>query len=626
MSLCLNPDCKKPNNPNDAKFCLSCGSKLLVGDRYRSLKLIGRGCFGRTFLAVDEYKPSKPRCVIKQFFPQAQGTDNAEKAERLFEQEAIRLEELGTHPQIPDLLAHLTQDKRQYLVQEFIDGQNLAEELEADGCFDEDQIIRLLQDLLPVLQFIHENNVIHRDIKPQNIIRRHSDKKLFLVDFGAAKFATGTALARTGTVIGTAGYVAPEQAYGKATFASDLYSLGVTCIYLFTQIDPFELYSVSEGTWVWQDYLSNPVSQELGRILDKMLEGATRRRYSTAVDVIKDLNLPLGTSATAIRPSTASSSPPDLSIPPITKSLLTPQTQNWTCVQTLTGHKEWFAGVTSIAFSPDAQLLVSGSEDRTIRIWKLSTGHEIHILTEHSNWINSVAISPDGQFLASCSEDKTIKIWELKTGLELRTLSGYSEKIRTVTFSPDGQMLASGIDDKTIKLLNPNTGEEIRTMSGTNYFEAVRFSPDGKTLISGDWDSKVTLWNPDTGEVIRKLIGHSHTIRAVSFSPDGQFFASGSCDKTIRVWRLATGELVHLLKGHSGWFASVNSVAFSPDGQTLASGSDDETIKLWNLDTGQEITTLTGHTRGVSSVAFSPDGQTLASGSWDKTVKIWRCE
>ena len=167
---------------------------------YRAIKPIGQGGFGRTFLAVDEDKPSKPRCVIKQFFPQAQGTNNSQKAAELFEEEAVRLDDLGKHPQIPELLANFTQDERQYLVQEFIDGQNLAQALATEGSFNETQIRSLLSSLLPVLDFIHSHNIIHRDIKPENIIRRH-DGQVVLVDFGAAKFATGTALARTGTVI-----------------------------------------------------------------------------------------------------------------------------------------------------------------------------------------------------------------------------------------------------------------------------------------------------------------------------------------------------------------------------------------------------------------------------------------
>ncbi|NES24963.1 MAG: serine/threonine protein kinase, partial [Symploca sp. SIO3E6] len=229
MSYCLNPNCRKPQNPQGCRFCQSCGSKLLLRERYRALRVIGQGGFGKTFLAEDEDKPSKPKCVIKQFLPQVQGSNSIQLAARLFEQEAVRLDDLGKHSQIPELLAHFEQNGQLYLVQEFIDGENLLQELGKKGKFDETQIRQLLSSLLPVLQFVHEHQVIHRDIKPENIIRRRGDGQLVLVDFGAAKFATGTALLRTGTVIGTPGYIAPEQGVGRTDFSSDLYSLGVSC-------------------------------------------------------------------------------------------------------------------------------------------------------------------------------------------------------------------------------------------------------------------------------------------------------------------------------------------------------------------------------------------------------------
>src|SRR4028119_668805 len=133
MTYCLNTNCHKPQNAPSTRFCQTCGSKLLLGDRYRLIKHIGQGGFGRTFLAVDEYKPSKPPCVIKQFYPQLQGRSSIQKAAELFELEAVRLEQLGKHSQIPDLLAYFSQDGRQYLVQEFIDGENLAQTLESKG-------------------------------------------------------------------------------------------------------------------------------------------------------------------------------------------------------------------------------------------------------------------------------------------------------------------------------------------------------------------------------------------------------------------------------------------------------------------------------------------------------------
>ncbi|MEH1937999.1 MAG: serine/threonine-protein kinase [Nostoc sp.] len=319
MSYCLNPHCPKPENPNDVKFCRTCGSKLLLKERYRAIKPIGQGGFGKTFLAVDEDKPSKPHCVIKQFYPQSQGTNTLAKAVELFNQEAVQLDELGKHPQIPELLAYFTQEDRQYLVQEFIDGQNLAQELARQGAFSETQIWQLLNDLLSVLQFCHARHVIHRDIKPENIIRESdaygkgkAQRKLVLVDFGAAKSAIGAALNQTGTSIGSPEYVAPEQMRGRAVFASDIYSLGATCINLLTRRSPFDSYDTNNGTWVWQQYLQTPISNQLSRILNKMLESIPIRRYQTVDEVLKDLNQQSQVAAMpAIAPKPIPQSPPN---------------------------------------------------------------------------------------------------------------------------------------------------------------------------------------------------------------------------------------------------------------------------------------------------------------------------
>ncbi|BAU64502.1 serine/threonine protein kinase [Stanieria sp. NIES-3757] len=290
MSQCLNPNCLHLN-PQSTQICEQCGAKLLLVDRYRAVKILGKGGFGRTFLAIDEFKPSKPRCVIKQFLPDVKGEKSLKKAAELFEREAMRLDELGKHEQIPELFAYFNQEARQYLIQEFIDGDDLAKELKRKGVFNEQQIQELLEDLLTVLKFVHANNVIHRDIKPENIIRRKRDGKLILVDFGAAKDAEAADLSMTGTIIGSAAYIAPEQAVGKPKFASDLYSLGATCLHLLTNVEPTELFDVAEGEWIWREYLrDNEISYELSRVLDKLVEGATKRRFQSVEEVLHALH------------------------------------------------------------------------------------------------------------------------------------------------------------------------------------------------------------------------------------------------------------------------------------------------------------------------------------------------
>ncbi|MBD2356001.1 SUMF1/EgtB/PvdO family nonheme iron enzyme [Tolypothrix sp. FACHB-123] len=303
MQICQNPNCSNPFNHDNNIFCISCGQNnfgKMLRNRYRVLRLIGEGGFSRTYAAEDADRLDAP-CVIKQFFPQVQGTGQRKKAAEFFKEEAFRLYELGeNHTQIPRLLAYFEQGSSLYLVQEFIQGKTLLQEVQAQ-CFTEQEIRQLLADLLPVLDFIHARNVIHRDIKPENIIRRDSDGKPVLIDFGGAKQVTQTSLAKQATVIYTIGYAPTEQMAGFACHASDLYALGVTCVRLLTQCLPLQngdgniednLYDAMNAQWLWSEKLQEhgiTISDGLAKILDKLLQHLPKDRYQTANEVLNDL-------------------------------------------------------------------------------------------------------------------------------------------------------------------------------------------------------------------------------------------------------------------------------------------------------------------------------------------------
>ncbi len=671
MSYCLNPACQNPQNADRTQFCLNCGAKLLLRERYRALKPLGRGGFGRTFLAVDEDKPSKPHCAIKQFFPLSQGTSSAEKAAELFNREAVRLDELGKHPQIPELLAHFQQERYQYLVQEFIEGQNLQQELARTGPYNENQIRSLLNDLLPVLEFVHSRSVIHRDIKPPNIIRRRLSEssiiytyptltgELVLVDFGAAKVVEPSI--DIGTVIGSPEFVAPEQIRGQAVYASDLYSLGVTCIYLLTQVSPFDLFDVNQDSWVWRDFLKVQFDPKLGRILDKMIEASLSRRYKSVVEVLQDLQQQSPLSGTgAPQQQRAGTGAPPLQVPmPVVQNPMSPtvagtilpvpqvlrvvptRVPTWRCIHTLVGHSN---AVTSVAFSPDGKTLASGSQDKTIEMWKLETGKRWYTLTGHSDWVTCVAFSPDGRTLASGGRDKTIHIWDLNKGKWWYALTGHSDRVSAVAFSPNGEVLASSSRDKTVQLWNLNKGRWISTLTGhAEGVEAVAFSPGGEFLATGSRDQTVRLWDWQNGRSLCSLADHGDWVRSTVFSPislagqtppsppllrggvgEGLILATGSRDGTAKLWRVdaqGRGMLLRSMRDNSG---DVLCVAFSPDGRVLATGSRDGTIYLWDAEGGGLLEILAGHAGEVLSVAFSTDGGSLASGGGDRIVKIWR--
>jgi WD40 repeat protein len=579
---------------------------LLLQERYRLLKQIGKGGFCKTFLAVDEGQFPPIPCIVQELSLESETFKN-------FQQKAQKLGELGNHPQIPALLAYFQQNGHFYLVQELIAGTNLAQVLEEEGAFNETQIWQLLKDLLPVFQLMSDRHIIHRDIKPHNIIRRSPISKngdFVIVDFSTAKIVTEIDRLTSETSIGSPEYAAPEQARGEAVFASDLYSLGVTCIYLLTQIPPFDLFDIANDSWVWQQYLTTKVSDRLAQILNKLLQNAVNCRFQSADEVMQAMGMECKTQNFKLP------NPP------------------WRCLHTLTGHSGTLSSVNALAISPDDYTLASASDDKIIKLWDLNTQKVLATLSGHSQAIKSLAFSPDGKILATAGDDKTIKLWQVETLQEICTLLGHLQAVKSVAFSPDGQILASGSWDKTIKLWDVNTGTEICTLTGHQLkVNSVAFSPQGQLLASASYDRTIRLWQiPKRGEgtfiqnrpcysLLSTLSGHAWAVLTVAFSPDGQILATGSDDNTIKLWEVNTGQLICTLVGHS-W--SVVAVAFTADGETLLSASCDKTVKLWRVSTAEEIVTLSGHVDSVSAVAVSKVTQLIASGSRDKTIKLWQ--
>ncbi|MFH7026590.1 MAG: DnaJ domain-containing protein [Heteroscytonema crispum UTEX LB 1556] len=413
-----------------------------------------------------------------------------------------------------------------------------------------------------------------------------------------------------GTVpIAAAGAVVGLAAYGIAKLLDET----------GTRETPAQLFDRMEEKVLQMDFYSAAVIE-----LDLFLSGEDLNQKFAALEVEDDLQALKAELQKEAETNSSQFINPETSAPSIKAEVVRLTTQlpeTWRCVETLKGHS---AAVNAIAISPDGYTLVSGSDDKTVRLWNLKTGKWLYIFAGQAEAVLSVAISPDGRILASGSVDRKITSWKLDTKAFLNTFfylnSPYSHNgfVYSVAFSPDGKILASGSADNTIRIWGRYTGELKRTLNGhSDAILSVAISPDGKTLVSGSADQTIRLWDLQNSGKSKILTGHLGAVKTVTISPDGQTLISGSTDSTIKLWNLDTGELLCTFTAHS---AAIVSLAINPDGKTLASSGTDGIIKLWNLSNGELLQTLSGR----SPVTFSLDGKTLVSSGNGGTIKIWR--
>jgi serine/threonine protein kinase len=535
-----------------------------------------------------------------------------EEAVRRFRREAQAAARL-CHPNIVTVFDFDRAGDTHFLVMELVDGITLERHVEEQGPLTIPQACDFMRQAALGLQHAHEQALVHRDIKPSNLMvaKAAAGFQIKLLDMGVARVLqlgsqsgveSFNTLTQSGTVIGTADYVAPEQLEDPhgADVRADLYSLGCTFYFVLTGQVPFPGGSVLSklDKQRWQDpteltQLRGDIPDAVARVVGKLMKKRPADRYQTPDELAHALDL-------LARHHYQDPPRPRLEFKELRRMI---------------GHAD---AVLCVRFSPDGRHLASGGKDGALNYWNADSGQIVCRLPKHPQEIRGVAFAPTGDHIASAS-GFTVRLHDVR-GQEIRRFSGHSGVVRCLAFSADGKRLLTGGDDKAIRLWDVGNGREIQRFGRHSAaITALAIVPNSTHFASASKDQTLRLWDLKSGLEIECIETHSGNILDIAVSPAGARLASAHFDTVIRLWDIDAAREVGQCAGHR---QMVSALAFTPDGARLVSAGQDHTLRLWDAMTFAELTSCECHVGGVNALCVSADGRRVVSAGADKTLVL----
>jgi eukaryotic-like serine/threonine-protein kinase len=635
-----------------------------VGQRlgnYRLVRMIGQGGFAEVYLGQHIYLDTL--AAIKVHHARLESDDV-----EYFLTEARTVARL-LHPNIVRVLEFNVEDSTPFLVVDYAPNGTLRKRHARGIPLPSSTVVNYTRQVAAALKYAHEQKVIHRDVKPENMLvgRRN---EILLSDFGIAvvsqssRYSSGKRGLQD--MAGTIAYMAPEQIQSQACPNSDQYSLGIVVYEWLCGIRPF-VGSFAEIAVKHTLTPPTPLREKAPDILPaveevvlKALAKDPKQRFENvqlfalalekafgkdlaSTSVLPDLHsseMPATSPSNTIvlsHPETSEESfatvqslPPELIPSPLTTSVLNEtsalQQPDTTSLPSQSEHSRISRRGVVIGLASLAAVGLVGGGVALVTHLQMPTNpapmqpKTLYTYSRHSDLVWSGVWAPGNERIASASSDATAQAWDATDG-DHPQVHAQSNTVYAVAWSPDSKLVASAGYDKTVQIWDPTFGDNIYTYTGhTNWVWAVAWSPNQKTIASAGGDKTVQVWNSESGHHISTYRGHTGNVYAVAWSPDGKYIASASNDGTVQVWFPVTGNLLYTLRLYN---TTMWSVVWSPDGKRIAAGSNNNTIQVWNASDGSYQFILGGHTDFVYGVAWSPNGKFIASASGDKTVRIW---
>jgi serine/threonine protein kinase len=595
--------------------------QLLI-DRYLILHELEKGGFSTTYLARDRFSPQYSICVVK-CIPLIHPDKIALSLRQKVKHEAEILHQLGrVHDQVPWLLAYVEDDRQIFLVMDYIDGEPLDR---IEQPLSIDAILTLVKDVLLVLDFIHAHQVIHQDIKLGNLIRRRTDGKIVLIDFGTAFQCTGSS--QPTVRFGTLGYCPIEQQAGTPVFSSDLYALGVCAIQLLTGIEPIQLHPNAAGNALdWHRSLKVKIDPRLVAILDRLVKIRVSDRYQSASDVLVDLQLlsePSQIQTSRKRANFAAYVSKKLSAEEsLWRSRFSTLEQSWGTTISIVAAIGIISGEIGVPMIPQIHRAISAEHNSERNQNHSSSGGKLQLVqqiplaeatkSQNRQVFPQVAITPDDHLIVGTRVGK-IQIHSLQDGKMIRSWNAHHGSISKLMVSRNGNWIfSSGASKAAVWELA--TGRKVESANQLKPKDVtLSIDPDAGISVHCSSNHRLKIWNLETKALQQVLTGHTRPVEAAQVSPDRRWLYSMDAEQTF-IWNLETAELASVLPGQ------VTTIAPFSENRLITAQRNGE-IRVWNTRSGQPIQTIA---QLNGAVQLSADARYVIQSNSDQSLKIWQ--